>query len=262
METPSDRPSYEPEASPAGQQDSGSEAKISSFNRLIHVFFKPAEVFEDITRKPTWVVALLCTALVIFGQTLVISMNKDYEATVRQGVEMFGVELSDEQIDQQVESQQSRWFLGPVIAFVLSPIAFLIAAVVFFLMLKLMGSELNYTGSLSTMLHAYWPAKLVGGALLSFMVWRHGAVTDMGLVKVLKSSLAGFLPESASLPVGVLASFVDVFRIWGIVLLAMGFAIVARVSKGKAWTATLVPWVLFALFSAGLAALPGLFMGN
>jgi hypothetical protein len=59
-----------------------------------------------------------------------------------------------------------------------------------------------------------------------------------------------------------LASYLDVFRIWGVVLLAMGFVVVGRISKGKAWTATLVPWVLLALITAGAAALPSLFAGG
>lgn len=193
------------------------------------------------------------------GTGLVVAANTDFEANVIQGVEAFGVQLSDDQIDAEVAKAESRWFWRPLFGSLGWPLIFLISAGFFSLMLKLVGSEATAKSTFSTMLHAYWPAKLVSSALLSALVIRHGAVTDMDLVRIFKSSLAGFLAEDASWPLIAFASFVDVFKIWSIVLLAMGFVVVGRVSKGKAWTAALVPWILVAIMSAGLAALPSLF---
>ncbi|MCP4901962.1 MAG: hypothetical protein GY906_33780 [bacterium] len=260
MGADSDRPAYEPAPSATGLPGSGNDAKISSFNRLIGVFTNPAAVFEDIARKPTVALVLVCFVLVSVGQGFIVAKNTDFEANAIQSIEAMGIDVPEESLDRQIESSASRWYLRPALGVVFWPMILLISATVFFLMLKLTGSQIGFAATLSTMLHAYWPGKLVYSILLSMLVIRNGAVTDMGLLRVLKSSLAGYLPESTSWPLMTLAAFADVFKIWGIVLLAMGFVIVARVSKGKAWTAALVPWVVIALLMAGLVALPGLFM--
>ncbi len=261
MESDSERPAYEPVTVPQGPTDGSNEAKIASVNRLIEVFTNPTAVFEDIARKPTILVVFVCMVMAIVGNAFIIAKNTDFEANAIQGIEMIGIEVPEDQLERQIESSEDRWFLRPVMTAIFSPIIYLIATVVFFLMLKLTGSQINFKSTLSTVLHAYWPAKLVSMVLLSMLVIRHGAVTDMALIRIFKSSLAGFLPESTSWPVLTLASFVDVFRIWGIVLLAIGFVIVARISNRKSWTAVLVPWVVLALLSAGMVALPSLFMG-
>jgi hypothetical protein len=82
----------------------------------------------------------------------------------------------------------------------------------------------------------------------------------MGLITLLKSSVAGYLAEGASMVAITIGSFFDVFRIWGVVLLVIGLAVVGRVSRGKSTFAALVPWALAILVSAGLAFLPSLFV--
>jgi hypothetical protein len=257
MEENTDRPSYEPETaqSPASRSD----ARLSSGQRLWRSFTSPGEVFEDISKKPTWLLCMVCYIAVVVLSSLVIYSHMDHEANLRNTLEMMNVELPEEAIEDQIASSENRWFLRPVLGGVFTPVILLVAAAVFFLMLKLMGSDAGYPDTLSTMLHAYWPPKLISSVLLAAIVAWQGSVTEFGLLRALKSSVAGLLPEDASLPALTLASFIDVFRIWSIVLLVIGFGIVAKISRQKATVAALVPWVFVALVSAGLAALPGLF---
>lgn len=257
MQENTDRPSYEPDIAQQPTEPRG--ARYSSVQRLWMSFTSPAEVFEDIGRKPTWLLCLVCYIIVIVAASLVIYSHMDHEANLRDTLEMMNIELPEEAIEEQIASSEKRWFLRPVVGAVITPLALVIAAAVFFLMLKLVGSDASYPDTLSTMLHAYWPPKLISSVLLAAIVAWQGSVTEFGVLRALKSSLAGFLPEDASLPAMTVASFIDVFRIWSIVLLVIGFGIVAKISRQKATIAALVPWVVFVLVSAGLAALPGLF---
>jgi hypothetical protein len=258
MDSPTDRPAYEPEV--AGSFPIEPQAKLSASQRLTKVFFSPGEVFEDIKTKPTWVVALIAYVLVVTLTSLVVWNNIDYEASTRQAIESFGFEVPEEVLDQQIESAERTWFIKPILTgVVFVPILLVIAATLFFLMMKMVGSDIGFLATYSTMLHAYFPGKAVYSVLLAILAVTQGPVTEMGLVTLLKSSVAGFLPEGSSMVAVTIGSFFDAFRIWGVVLLVIGLSIVGGVNRAKSTFAALVPWIIAIVISAGLAFLPSLF---
>lgn len=258
MNDQTDRPSYEP--SDAGSFPPEPIARLSAAQRLVKVFYAPGEVFEDIKAKPTWVLALIAYLLVVTLTSLVVWNNMDFEASTREAIESFGFEIPEEALEQQIESSERRWFVKPILTGVIFiPILLVIAAALFFLMMKMVGSDIGFLATYSTMLHAYWPGKAVYSVLLAIMAQTQGPVTEMGLITLLKSSVAGFLGEGASMVAITVGSFFDVFRIWGVVLLVIGLSIVGRVDRGKSTFAALVPWILAISISAALAFLPSLF---
>jgi hypothetical protein len=74
---------------------------------------------------------------------------------------------------------------------------------------------------------------------------------------LLASSPAFFLPEDAPRALQALLSSLDVFSIWCIVLLIIGFGVSNRLSKGAAAAVVLVPWVLWIAIKVGWVALFG-----
>jgi hypothetical protein len=259
MDQHQDRPSYEPPDPPA--DPTSSLARLSALERLVKVFYAPGEVFEDIRRRPSWAIALLAYVVLVTATSLVVWRNVDFEASTREAVESFGFEVPEEALEKQIESSERRWFLKPILTgAVFTPLLLVVAAALFFLTMKLTGSSIDFVATYSTMLHAYWPGKAVYSALLSVLAQTQGPVTEMGLITLLKSSIAGFLPDGSSIALVTLTSFFDIFRIWGVVLLVIGLAIVGRVSRGRAAFAALVPWILAILVSTGLALLPSLFL--
>ncbi len=260
MDDNNERPSYEPELAQPPTPAPG--AKYSSMQRLWMMFTSPAEVFADIKIKPTWVLCMIAYVAVVTVSYLVVNSHMDHDANIRGGLAMMNIEVLEEQIEEAVQRSEDHWYRKPLlIGLVAWPIILFISAALFFLMLKITGSEASYVESLSTMLHAYWPSKTVYSVLLAVLVAAKGTVTDLGLVRVLKSSVAGFLSGDVSLPMITFTSFIDVFRIWGIVLLIIGFGIVGRISRGKAVATAITPWILLIVFWTALSALPSLFTG-
>ncbi len=257
MDENSDRPSYEPtDASTFSPEPT---ARLNGVQRLVKMFFSPGEVFEDIKAKPTWALALAAYIILVTATSLVVWSNMDFEASTRESISSIGIEVPEDRIEKQIESSEQRWYLKPVLTgLIFMPIFLLIAAALFFLMMKMVGSDMGFLATYSTMMHAYWPGKAVYSVLLAIMAATQGPVTEMGLVTLVKSSLAAFLPHGSSLAMITLGSFVDAFRIWGIILLVIGLSIVGRVSNGKATFAALVPWVFAVVVSTGLALLPSL----
>ncbi len=67
------------------------------------------------------------------------------------------------------------------------------------------------------------------------------------------TNLAYYLPDAGPGLKSAL-SFFDVIGIWCLVLLVIGTAIVAKVSRGKAAAVVVGWWVLILIISAGMAA--------
>ena len=247
-----DRPSYEPEL--AQPPTPAPSAKYSSMQRLWMMFTSPGAVFTDIGIKPTWVLAMVILVIVGVGAQVVIMPHVDTEATLRARFEDRSQEFTDAQIENMVEQGEKFGKFGPIIGLVIAPIAWAIMAAVFFLMLKIVGSEADYSRTLSTTLYGYWPPTLVALVLTSILVQRVGKVPQQELANVVKANLGAFMSPDAPAWLLAVGSTISIFNIWAVVLLIIGFSAVGKISKGRAAVVTLVPWVAWIVVKAAIAA--------
>jgi hypothetical protein len=218
------------------------------------MFTSPGEVFSDIGIKPSWGVAMVILVILGVGAQAIIIPHVDTEATLRARFEQRGQELSEAQIENAVEQAEKFSKFGPVIGLVIAPIAWVIMAAVFFVMLKLVSSDADYWRALSTTLHGYWPPTLVQLALTSILVQRVGKVPQNELANVVKANLGAFMGPDSPAWLTAAAGTISIFNIWAVVLLVIGFATVGKISKGKAAAVALVPWIVWIVAKAGLAA--------
>jgi len=247
-----ERPSYEPELVEPPTPAPG--PKYSSMQRLWMMFTSPAEVFEDIGIKPTWVLAMVILVIVGVGAQAVIMPHMDTEASIRARLEDRSGELTDAQIENMVEQTEKFSKFGPIIGLVIAPIAWAIMAAVFFLMLKIVGSDADYSRTLSTTLYGYWPPTLVALVLTSVLIQRVGKVPQEELANVVKASLGAFMSPDAPAWLLAAGSTISIFNVWAVILLIIGFTTVGKISKGKAAVVTLVPWGAWIVAKAAIAA--------
>ena len=252
MDDNNERPSYEPELAQPPTPAPG--AKYSSMQRLWMMFTSPAEVFADIGIKPTWVLAMVILVIVGIGAQLVIMPHVDTEAAIRENLEKRGTDLSDAQLEKAVEQAGKIAKFAPIIGLVIAPLMWAIMAAVFFLMLKIVGSDADYSRSLSTTLYGYWPPTLVALVLTSVLVQRLGKVPQEEFANVVKANLGAFMSADAPAWLLAIGSTISIFNIWAIVLLIIGFSTVGKISKGKAAVVTLVPWITWIVVKAAIAA--------
>ena len=74
---------------------------------------------------------------------------------------------------------------------------------------------------------------------------------------LLASNLGAFAPEETGQAMRTLLASIDVFSIWSVILLSIGFAVVAGVSRAKATVSVVALWIVYILFKVGAAALSG-----
>ncbi len=249
-------PAYEPTGPGASPEPSEEGARHGTLARLGLAFASPGEVFEDILRKPTWVLALVLLTLLGVGARLVAIPHVDVEQTIRARMEAQGRQISEEQMDAIMEQAGKFAYVGPVIAAVIIPVIMAIVAAVFFLGLKLTGSETDYARVFSASLHSFWPASLVGSVLFGVLVQRVGKLPEKELTHLVKSNVGAFLGSNVPAAARAVADSVDLFNIWIVVLLVLGLSTVGKVSRAKAAAVVIVPWVVYI---AGKAVLAGFF---
>ena len=255
MDENTERPGYEPEAPP--ERPGAKAHRYGPLQRLWMAFTSPGEVFADIRVKPAWLLCLVAMVVLGIGVQLVVAPHIDTEATLRARLGDRADDLSDQQIEDIVERGERFAGFAPIIGAVVSPVALALMAAVFFLMLKIVGSDADYPQVFSSALHSYWPPAVVQSALTAILIQRFDTLPQQELPTVVKSHLGALLSPDAPAWLASAANTISVFNIWTVALLVIGFTIVGRVSRGRAAVAALVPWVVWLAAKAGLGALMG-----
>lgn len=229
----------------------------SSFGRLIGVLVSPAKTFRSIAERPTWGAALVALLLVSAAVGFVAGQRTDYRDMITQSIQKSGREVPAEQLDKQIEVMQKA---GPYFSALGAPVVIvlfsLIAALLYWIVFKLLGSDFSYKSSLAVTLHAAMPA--VVSLLLSLPVIlsrKTLGYADLKSGSFLQSNLAFLARPDAPAWVTALYASVDFFAIWSLVLSILGYRAVSRLSTQAVATTVVVITLLFVTLRVGLAAL-------
>lgn len=228
----------------------------SAFGRLIGALAAPTKTFESISGKPTWLVPMV--AMVVFGVlvTALVVGKIDFAEATRDAIEARGSQISEEQLETIVDRQEK---LGPIFAIagqvVVGPLIFLLVAVIFMVLFKMLGGELTFVKSLSVYLYSLMP-RLVAAVLTVPVVLGKSEISavDAQSGRLLASNPASFVSEDTGPGLLALLASLDLFSIWTLILLVIGYSIVARVSKGTAAVGVVGLWLVYVLGKVGLAA--------
>ena len=227
----------------------------SSFGRLLSVLVSPTKTFQALAARPTWVAAMVVLVLIGTVSGFVAMQKVDFEQAIRTQMEERG-NMSAEQIDTAVAMADKFKNVGLFFGVGFSIGSMFLIALIFWVAFKMLGSESNYMTALATSLHAMMPNAVSG--LLTIPVVLGKSEVSLEAVQqqtLLASSLAVLAPEGASKFMVALLGSVDAFSIWSLVLLALGFGVTAKASKGTAWGVVIALWAVWILIKLGLTAL-------
>ena len=225
----------------------------SAFGRLVAVLFSPSKTFESISRRPTWVAGIIVLALLGAAVTYVGFTKVDPDSFIEMMQEQ-GRELPPDGPSPEAMVEMSKWF-GVIGALLVSPIVYAIMALLFWVSLRMLGSEMDFVRSLSVAIHGSVPLGVA--ALIGIPVALGRSEMSMEELQggqYLMSNLGFLAGDETSAVVRALLTSADLFSIWCIVLLTIGYRIVARVSRGAALAVTLAVWVLGVLLKVAMAA--------
>ena len=240
-------PSSEPSPTPASK---------SAVERLIGVFFAPGEIFADIARSPGFVLPLVLIMILSLASSTIVTNRVGIENIVRQQMMKSPrtAELPKEQLDQAVErgAKFAGFFVYATPIFV--PIGMLVIAGVMIMMANFVfGGTSNFKQMFATVAHASFPPGVVT-IILSLVIVFLKDPADLDVQNLLAANLGILISAETSRFLHRLAMSMDFFSFWQIGLLATGISAAANLSFTKALLSVAIPWAIWILGAAGLAA--------
>lgn len=241
--------------------------RMSELATLGNIFFEPGNTFEDLRRKPRFILALLIM-IFITAAYFVTFQKRMGEQRYRQ----FFVEqidkspqaqgLSAEQKQQQIDfSLAITKYIGYVLPVFLVIFTF-IGALIYWLGIKAFGGIGTYMQAVSVYVYSSF-APAVISLLANFLVLFLKSPDDIDIATssrgVIQASPAMFMNGREMPVLTTLAGTFDFFIIWGLILAAIGLNKVGKISKGSAWTIVLFLTLLsltYRIISAFLSGNP------
>jgi hypothetical protein len=226
----------------------------SPLARVAGVFGSPGPTFASIARRPGWVLPLAICTLLSIAATAAVLPRIDFDKAVRERLAARGVTMPEDRVERIIDAQKRFSGFGYVWAALANTVIALLLATVFWLSFKAFGWELGFRQSFGVTSHALLP--YIGTSMLLILfVTRLDLVNPADLGDLTRSNL-GFLVDRHSDPVlHSLASSIDVFTLWVLALLVIGFAIAAKVSRKKSAAVILSLWGIYVLGKAGVVAI-------
>lgn len=219
----------------------------NSFQRIIGVLISPDATMASIARRPDWVVPLLVLLIMALLTGVVIAQHVDFGAAAREAMES-NKNMSQEQMDRGVKMAAGIGKVMTYLSPVLSAIGLLIIAGVLLLAFRLFGGEGDFKQAFSVTCYSSMPGVIKGILMIIILVLKGGTVPAQTLATLVRTNL-GFLVDYKANPIAfaLLSSF-DIFSIWYLVLMIIGFAYLSRVSKVKSAVIIISLWIVVLLF--------------
>jgi hypothetical protein len=235
-----------------------SGAGLSEVERVVDVFVAPSKTFTDILRSSRWWLPFVLMVLVTLGSAFVVDRQVGFARVAE--TQIHQSPKQEDQFNQLTAEQRAARLRGMGVgyrystygAFVFILIFVAIAALLYWASFNFgMGARTTYGQMFAVWMYASLPKLLIG--LLTIVTLLFGADADgYDMRNPVGTNLAYYMPDSGPVLKAIL-SFFDVIGIWCLLLLIIGTAIIAKVSRGKAATVVIGWWIFGLLVSVGMA---------
>ena len=227
---------------------------INHFGRIMGVFFSPKATFEDIVRRPSWLVPVILMTVVGIAVAFVLNQKVDWREIASKRIEESprAANLSAEQKERQISMSAK---ISPPVAYVfgvVGPIVgVLIVAGVMLLAYNLIGgANANFSVSMGIVSHAFVVSVL--GSLLLILILYLKPPGTVDLDNPVATNVGAFLPESTPKALMSLGKSIDVFSLWTLLLISVGFAAFnAKKLKGKSFAIAISIWAIYVAIKMG-----------
>jgi|SRR6516162_7539602 hypothetical protein len=232
---------------------------LSQAERVIDTFVAPTKTFTDIRRNASWWVPWLIVSIVGLGVvTLVdkkIGMDKVAENRLalapKQAAKLDQLPPDQRARQMELSAKITRWFAYGSPLWHLAIVA-IIAAVLLGTFNFGFGAELEFKQCFAISNYAFLPGviKALLAVLTIMITGGEGFVFENPV-----TSNLGALVNPSSAGLYSLASSVDIFVIWILILTGIGYSCVTRVKRSTCLGVVFGWWIFNSLLWAGVAAL-------
>lgn len=231
---------------------------LSELERVVDSFVAPTKTFSDLRRSANWLVPLLL--LIVFTEALVFVADRKvgFEKMTENGLALQPKQaakldqLPPEDRAKQMQAIVKFTAVASYGSFVLIVVFLLIITVVLLATFNFgMGAELTFNQATAVVMYSSLPGMIK--SILAMVALAVGSGEGFILQNPLASNLSGLVDPSSHVLYSV-ATQVDLFMIWTLVLAGIGFSCLTKVKRGTCLGVVFGWWAVWILGLAGIAA--------
>jgi hypothetical protein len=221
--------------------------------RIFGIFYEPGKVFADVAERPRWIAPVLIGILLALAFSYSMSTRVGWEQTIRQTLAK-NARTADLPADQKEQAIARGAKVAGVIGWVgalFGPPLFIlvIAGVLTGLFNALLGTELKFIQAFSITAYALLIRGLYTVMLILVMYLKPPEEFDIQVSPFSPAAYMNRLENPKWLM--ALAGSLELFTIWTIIVLALGFSVASKkLSFTKSLITIVIPWLL--LVTAGM----------
>jgi Yip1-like protein len=233
---------------------------LSQPQRILNTFFDPVKTFTDLRRGAAWwlafIVISICSYVFVAAVAQKIGFDQVSENQMKQNTKQM------EKIDQLPPADRARAMqMGATITKYISycfPIValliFVITAAIFMAIFNFgFGADVRFGVALAIIVYASLTGTLKS-ILTAITLFAGANPENFTFENPLASNLGFFVDMNAHPALYRFASSMDIFMIWYLVLIGLGFACVSKVKRGTAIGVVVGIWLLWVLGATALKA--------
>jgi len=177
------------------------QPQMSAISRVFGVLFSPQKTFEDIVRKPGWVLPIVLLTILSIAVSFGLNQRVNWREFMSQQIEKSpqGAQLSTEQKEQRIEAGAK---FAPISTYVFGTLGPLLIALIMALVMwgaysLLGGASTNFSTAMAITAHAFMTG-LISSPLFLLVIFLKAPGT-IDLDNPVATNLAAFLPDDSDL---------------------------------------------------------------
>jgi len=234
---------------------------LSEPERIINIFFSPSKTFDDLRRSASWWLPFVIVSIFSAAFFFTIDKKVGFEQVTQNQIAQSAKaqqaldKLSPEQRDAQLEMRaKGTKIFTEYVGWIFVLIVFLIVAAVLMATFNFgFGAEVRFGTALAIVAFAWLPSILKSGIGI-ITLFAGSDPESFNLNNPVATNIAAFMTPGQHPFLYGMAQMFDIFSIWIVFLLALGFSRNSKVKLGPAFAAVAVWYVLVCVAGASMAA--------
>jgi len=224
-------------------------------SRMGGVLFSPGKTFPYIASKPDWLVPLVVIMVFSLLTVSLFTSRADMGTMVRAQLEprLDRGEISEQDFERAVElaTKAGKYaaYGGIILGF---PLILLAISGVFHLIFTLQTGKSTFRKVFSVTTYSFMPS-VVSSIISTLLLLSRPRGSLTSPQELVRSSVAAFLdPQTTSKFWYNLASSLEFFSVWILILLVFGYATISNLSKKKTAAVVITLWLVYIIGRAAL----------
>jgi hypothetical protein len=223
----------------------------SAISRMTGVIFAPKKTFTEIARRPTWAVPFVIVCLLSIAVSALIAQKTDWRSFFERQLSKNPrtEQMLQEQKDRILESQVKY---APKIAFafglIITAFMMMLLTLVYWGAFNLFtGAGLGFKTAFGIVTHACVPWIISSILAIFILLIKHSG--DVDPEHFLASSVAAFLPDDAPHWLESLGQSIELFWMWALALIAIGFSAASpkKIKPAGAFLTVFGIWIVWVM---------------